>query len=87
MRRKWITEDDNDEDDDVRCLDNHDNDGVDDLAKDETSDNQQTSPLLPNHQHRHHYQGIYLSKKVKAMNDSVNDLELAKSFSKSTKTA
>ena len=81
--RKWIGDDDDeddDEDDDddnddggARCLDNHDVDGADVLAEDESSANQQTSHLLPKHQHRHHhdYQDSELSKKRKSIRESV----------------
>jgi len=66
--RKWIADDDDDDDDDndgARCLDNHDVDGADVLAEDESSANQQTSHLLPKHQYRHHHdcQDSDLSKK------------------------
>ena len=43
--RKWIADDDDDDDDDndgARCLDNHDVDGADVLAEDESSANQHT---------------------------------------------
>jgi len=63
--RKWIADEYDDEDDGgARCLDNHDVDGADVLAEDESSANQQTSHLLPKHQHRHHHdcQDTELSK-------------------------
>ena len=86
--RKWIADDD-DDDDGARCLDNHDIDGADVLAEDESSANQQTSHLLPKHQHRHHhdYQDSELSKKWKSIRESVKDLDVKDTSAKSTHTS
>jgi len=86
--RKWIADDD-DDDDGARCLDNHDIDGADVLAEDESSANQQTSHLLPKHQHRHHHdcQDSELSKKRKSIRESVKDLDVKDTLAKSTHTA
>ena len=96
--RKWIADDDEDDDDDddngddnddggAQCLDNHDVDDADVLA--EASANQQTSHLLPKHQHRHHhdFHDTELSKKRKSIRESVNDLDVKDTSAKSTQTS
>jgi len=100
--RKWIAdeddheeEDDDDDDEDdnddggARCLDNHDVDGAGVLAEDESSANQQTSHLLPTHQHRHHHDchDTELSKKRRSIRESVNDLDVKDTSAKSTQTS